>query len=125
MTSSNMMPTSALTLTTLSMIDHGCMMKANMAEIIQPPPKLIFGAKILTKMLAGEKIFAPMFVVHCAKADRKRMMMRNRSCDGAGADGVIIPKDRAVGLTSTVAKHRRSEERRVGKECRSRWSPYH
>ena len=23
------------------------------------------------------------------------------------------------------AKHRRSEERRVGKECRSRWSPYH
>ena len=23
------------------------------------------------------------------------------------------------------AIHRRSEERRVGKECRSRWSPYH
>ena len=23
------------------------------------------------------------------------------------------------------AKARRSEERRVGKECRSRWSPYH
>ena len=22
-------------------------------------------------------------------------------------------------------KHSRSEERRVGKECRSRWSPYH
>src|SRR2546430_12348528 len=22
-------------------------------------------------------------------------------------------------------KHKRSEERRVGKECRSRWSPYH
>ena len=22
-------------------------------------------------------------------------------------------------------RHRRSEERRVGKECRSRWSPYH
>ena len=24
-----------------------------------------------------------------------------------------------------LAIHRRSEERRVGKECRSRWSPYH
>ena len=24
-----------------------------------------------------------------------------------------------------IAQHRRSEERRVGKECRSRWSPYH
>ena len=27
--------------------------------------------------------------------------------------------------SQTQAKHRRSEERRVGKECRSRWSPYH
>ena len=25
----------------------------------------------------------------------------------------------------TASSHRRSEERRVGKECRSRWSPYH
>ena len=25
----------------------------------------------------------------------------------------------------TVTDARRSEERRVGKECRSRWSPYH
>ena len=24
-----------------------------------------------------------------------------------------------------ITKHGRSEERRVGKECRSRWSPYH
>ena len=24
-----------------------------------------------------------------------------------------------------TCRHRRSEERRVGKECRSRWSPYH
>ena len=28
------------------------------------------------------------------------------------------------GKDSTVLSHR-SEERRVGKECRSRWSPYH
>ena len=26
---------------------------------------------------------------------------------------------------SIINPHRRSEERRVGKECRSRWSPYH
>jgi len=30
--------------------------------------------------------------------------------------------DPAVGHT---LYHQRSEERRVGKECRSRWSPYH
>src|SRR5258705_284531 len=26
---------------------------------------------------------------------------------------------------ATITTHSRSEERRVGKECRSRWSPYH
>ena len=35
-------------------------------------------------------------------------------------------KDRfAVALKFGTAGLRRSEERRVGKECRSRWSPYH
>ena len=28
-------------------------------------------------------------------------------------------------VTHDGVTHRRSEERRVGKECRSRWSPYH
>ena len=27
--------------------------------------------------------------------------------------------------TLTLGNYLRSEERRVGKECRSRWSPYH
>ena len=31
----------------------------------------------------------------------------------------------AVGRTVIDAEIARSEERRVGKECRSRWSPYH
>ena len=33
----------------------------------------------------------------------------------------ILPKE----LKTVVIKKTRSEERRVGKECRSRWSPYH
>ena len=28
-------------------------------------------------------------------------------------------------IQNCTLKERRSEERRVGKECRSRWSPYH
>src|SRR5947199_10398970 len=31
----------------------------------------------------------------------------------------------ALQLPVIVERRRRSEERRVGKECRSRWSPYH
>src|SRR2546425_7253719 len=33
--------------------------------------------------------------------------------------------DTIVDLAATFGAGRRSEERRVGKECRSRWSPYH
>ena len=33
-------------------------------------------------------------------------------------DEFVVPED-------PVEQERRSEERRVGKECRSRWSPYH
>ena len=31
----------------------------------------------------------------------------------------------ARGYELVLCARRRSEERRVGKECRSRWSPYH
>ena len=36
-----------------------------------------------------------------------------------------IPFDIAYTSPLKRAKETRSEERRVGKECRSRWSPYH
>ena len=39
--------------------------------------------------------------------------------------GVITIGDRASLLQAKRAMVLRSEERRVGKECRSRWSPYH
>ena len=36
----------------------------------------------------------------------------------------ILERDYPDSLQNTSGKYR-SEERRVGKECRSRWSPYH
>src|SRR2546430_14434930 len=48
------------------------------------------------------------------------------------AAGTLEQGSREVGSSSTVSRASRarpicwrSEERRVGKECRSRWSPYH
>src|SRR5260370_26231352 len=46
--------------------------------------------------------------------------------DGAGED--LYPGDEYAAGEATgrhAAPAQRSEERRVGKECRSRWSPYH
>src|SRR3712207_8137426 len=37
---------------------------------------------------------------------------------------VVEAADR-LGISEAGVRKRRSEERRVGKECRSRWSPYH
>ena len=34
-------------------------------------------------------------------------------------------KDKKLWFLWSAKPGRRSEERRVGKECRSRWSPYH
>jgi L-iditol 2-dehydrogenase len=50
---------------------------------------------------------------------------------GAGAvvladvDEAKLEFAKTLGFTRTQADRPRSEERRVGKECRSRWSPYH
>src|SRR3712207_6851403 len=42
------------------------------------------------------------------------------------ADMLLRPWDASrPPVTAVLTIHARSEERRVGKECRSRWSPYH
>src|SRR5258708_34952473 len=37
----------------------------------------------------------------------------------------LCRKDFTVTMRTVMERSHRSEERRVGKECRSRWSPYH
>ena len=40
-------------------------------------------------------------------------------------DSKDMPKFQTITDQKSIEKYGRSEERRVGKECRSRWSPYH
>src|SRR5258708_39768903 len=58
----------------------------------------------------------------------------NATGDIGGDEAQIIRHCRAEGFLRADGEHRhrdlaplgeRSEERRIGKECRSRWSPYH
>ena len=54
--------------------------------------------------------------------------LRNEFCIQIKGEVIARPdnqinKNMATGEVEVLAK--RSEERRVGKECRSRWSPYH
>src|ERR1041385_4084560 len=57
----------------------------------------------------------------CATADT--ILQANRKdVEKATADQISLPMIDRLRLDE---KRIRSEERRVGKECRSRWSPYH
>src|SRR4051812_1506672 len=48
----------------------------------------------------------------------------SRVQDGHETRGQVF-RERAFAIAAASAGRLRSEERRVGKECRSRWSPYH
>src|SRR5688572_31543381 len=56
-----------------------------------------------------------------AAAAREQSRFRGARQRGARAAGLRSPP----ACTGTHQRRNRSEERRVGKECRSRWSPYH
>src|SRR2546426_12520755 len=47
----------------------------------------------------------------------------NGFCTASPRDGILVIGDQII--ETPMAWRSRSEERRVGKECRSRWSPYH
>ena len=63
-------------------------------------------------LYANLGLFIPLIVVNCIILGRAEMFANKNSVLNSALDG--------VGMGSS-----RSEERRVGKECRSRWSPYH
>ena len=73
-------------------------------------------------------------LVHQSTQKQTIVLSQNR-IDNSGAsiavsyDGMspaIIDSDKSVTIATVSYTHlTRSEERRVGKECRSRWSPYH
>ena len=44
---------------------------------------------------------------------------------GESGEVVVLSLLKTIFFIIGVIKDDRSEERRVGKECRSRWSPYH
>ena len=67
---------------------------------------LIVGAETLSKMMDW--------------GDRSTCVLFG---DGAGA--AVLSAEGNQLLAMTQGSDGRSEERRVGKECRSRWSPYH
>src|SRR2546425_13119869 len=68
---------------------------------------------------AGTSMSAP-YVAGLAACLMSALAQEGRAPDGAEVSAAL-----RVGAAGLPGASVRSEERRVGKECRSRWSPYH
>ena len=88
-------------------------------------PKTIDLSEELLEGIVGGQLMSSLLAVCCVTvAFCSNMVMVNDKITGARNDFLITPvRKSAIGLAYYITT--RSEERRVGKECRSRWSPYH
>src|SRR2546427_6163867 len=63
----------------------------------------------------------PISTIRAAKDPITRELYISRAAEAAGVRKDVLELE----IVGQPARRLRSEERRVGKECRSRWSPYH
>ena len=62
---------------------------------------------------------------HCLIAELSAMLSMSARVRKRKEGYEIIFSTENIAVARKLAIYIRSEERRVGKECRSRWSPYH
>ena len=83
--------------------------------------------KLCTYLLSALMASAVLAPVAASAADKSELEVRMEAAQKVLADRSYYERWSPEAALKTVedAKAARSEERRVGKECRSRWSPYH
>mgnify|MGYP002527214208 CR=1 FL=1 len=77
---------------------------------------------LLTNFIQYTELFAKKYNVPIIGKDKP---MPNASCNGITIINFGMGSPNAATTMDLLTAIKRSEERRVGKECRSRWSPYH
>src|SRR2546430_14950594 len=104
--------------------------------IRRPPRSTLFPYTTLFRSLE-ERIVSRLeggLVAELKEPDRdvkRAVLERLLTQQGANPEAALIdylsdrPTDSVRSLVGMLQRVVRSEERRVGKECRSRWSPYH
>src|SRR2546425_11956952 len=96
--------------------------------IRRPPRSTLFPYTTLFRSLGAADLPAGRdAVLTVALAGRPDLGAELARATAARRTGTAIRAERLprVGVEADYGLNGRSEERRVGKECRSRWSPYH
>src|SRR3712207_9313840 len=97
--------------------------------IRRPPRSTLFPYTTLFRSVFVEHGAADVGIVGKDVLEEQRPNVMELRDLGTGACRMILaaPESRAEEVQRAIshAEVVRSEERRVGKECRSRWSPYH
>ena len=73
----------------------------------------------------GEPRVLPIYQSTTFKYDTSEQMARLFDLEDSGYFYTRLQNPTNDAVAAKIAALERSEERRVGKECRSRWSPYH
>ena len=93
-----------------------------------PSAKINIGLNITAKRKDGfhdiESIFYPIGLSDILEVNESRSGKLEFTASGIPVEG-NADENLCVKVYQLIATDYRSEERRVGKECRSRWSPYH
>src|SRR5256885_14592918 len=100
-----------------------CVLQSVSAETIQLKDK----AAITGKVLAEKRDQVAVDVGYTVLVIPRKDIVKISKPEGfeSTAKPVASPKAARDGESKPAVETKRSEERRVGKECRSRWSPYH
>jgi len=103
-----------------------------MLKVLQPLPYPVLAA--MGRAIGSLVVRLPVSFVRIARtnmgiclpelSDQQRELLLKEHFKSLGI-GIFETAISWWGSKRRVAKLARSEERRVGKECRSRWSPYH
>src|SRR5687768_9691277 len=95
-----------------------------LAQTTAPGPQQ--GSPAWMQVLPMVLLFAAMYFLMIAP-QRKKQKEHDRMLKSLESGDEVVTTGGIFGVITNVKDDRfvRSEERRVGKECRSRWSPYH
>src|SRR3712207_6717642 len=91
----------------------------------------IVGGGILTLMMRQQRFYRSTADIIQLQGQLRQggsvmpLDLRGMSTSDTTANGIVLGRATNYNADIYARSDKRSEERRVGKECRSRWSPYH